>query len=110
MEQWQIPLSPGIDPNDAEAVIEECYLRHGLIQGRKGTLKTCPGSVHWHLGRPQERGVLEVALWPRAHRLWLAAHKGCHAPWITVAAPKLRQAIQRALGSHRAMKPEEDAM
>jgi hypothetical protein len=110
MEQWEIPLSPGIDPADAETVIEECCLSLGLIQGLKGTLKTCPGSVHWHLTRPQQRGVLEVTFWPQAHRLWLAAHKGRQAPWIRVAAPRLREAIQGALGSHRAMCPEEDVM
>ena len=109
MEQWEVPLTSGIDPNDAEVLIEECYLSQGLVQGRKGTLKTCPGSVHWHLTHPQERGVLEVTLWPRAHRLWLSMHKGRHAPWITVAAPRLRQAILLALGSYPAMAPDEDS-
>ena len=102
MKQWEVRLPVDTDLSNAEGIIGTCCMTLAFVQKLKGTQKTHPGSIHWHVGRPRERGVLEITLWPQARRLWLAVHKGRDALWTRAAAPQLSKSIQRALRSSNA--------
>ena len=60
----------------------------GLLIERT-TLLTHPGSVHWHLRRPQQKGPLEVTWLPDENRAWFAVHANRQAPWIEDAIAQL---------------------
>ncbi len=45
------------------------------------TLKTLPGSIHWHIKRLDASGTLE-ATWLPGGEAWLSYHSNRHAPWI----------------------------
>lgn len=66
---------------DIEACCEALYLTQTL----RSTLGKFPGCTHWHykLGRPQgkAKGTLEITLWPKQHRLWLALHENRKTDW-----------------------------
>lgn len=47
----------------------------------EASLKTLPGSVHWHIRRPNSSGTLE-ATWLASGEAWLSYHANRHAPWI----------------------------
>lgn len=78
----EIELLP---PEDPITWVEAMATRAGLTKGLRRTLKTYPGSVHWHLTKPGERGVLEVTWWPASRRLWLKVHPMREADWIDEA-------------------------
>lgn len=63
----------------------------------RGTLRSFPGSTHWHLKRGNERGVLEVTLWPAGRRLWITVQSGRTGLWTEAAAAALRDTLIRAL-------------
>src|SRR5437762_1431252 len=57
---------------------------------KRGTLKTCPGSTHWHLKNGEQRGTLELTWWPAKRRLWFKIQSGRSAEWIDPAILRLQ--------------------
>jgi hypothetical protein len=53
----------------------------GLVTQR-GTLKSIPGSIHWHFKLPSGSGTLEATWDPKGKRIWLAVHENREADWI----------------------------
>lgn len=66
---------------DFDDRLERASSAFGLLIERT-TLLTHPGSVHWHLRRPQQKGTLEVTWLPDKSRAWFAVHANRQAPWI----------------------------
>ncbi|MFN8310215.1 MAG: hypothetical protein U0T73_09660 [Chitinophagales bacterium] len=48
----------------------------------KGTLRTLPGSVHWHFKRKKEGGIFEVTLLTNGSAE-VSFHDNRHALWVT---------------------------
>lgn len=65
----------------------------------RGTLRAYPGSLHWHVEKPGERGTLEVTLWPAKPRLWLAVQAGRRARWIEEALPQIKAHIEQHINA-----------
>jgi len=61
MEETEIDVNPAVTEERLATLIEEAATRYGLRSHMKGTLRTYPGSQHWHLQKPGERGTLEVS-------------------------------------------------
>lgn len=81
MREWEIKATIQ-SKEEAEQWVEAFASARGLVVHLAGSLTKCPGSLHWHLGKPGRRGTLEATYWPRTARFWfkVAANRG--APWI----------------------------
>lgn len=73
-------------------MIVRLYVDRGY-EGTVGTLKTYPGSTHWHLRNPEERGTIELTWWPEKHRCWISIHDNRRGGWQATAIEKLTQIL-----------------
>jgi len=96
MEQIELSLG-GIPAEALPARIEACIVGSGLQVRMRGALRAYPGSLHWHVEKPGERGTLEVTLWPAKHRLWLAVQAGRRARWIEDALPRIKAHLEQQI-------------
>jgi hypothetical protein len=64
MEEIEVHVNPAEINEQLVSLIEKAAALYGLQVRMKGTLRIYPGSQHWHLYKPGERGTLEVTLWP----------------------------------------------
>jgi hypothetical protein len=94
-----VPESPS--PDKVVLVVERVIGNLGLTVTMRGTLKTYPGSIHWHLKRGQGRGTLEITWWPERRRLWMKIQAGRTAAWINDIAPRFIQKLESRLAALR---------
>jgi hypothetical protein len=85
---------PAIDERRIEQAIDDAIAASGLWVSQRGTLKKCPGCVHWHVRNGREAGTLEVTFWPSEQRVWFTVQRGRAAGWITDGMRRIRRAIQ----------------
>ena len=93
----EVVVAPEADLSDAEGAIERCVAEAGLRVTMKGTVAAHKGSVHWHLKLREERGTLEVTLWPARKRVWLSVHANRGGGWVDEALGRLQAALAEAL-------------
>jgi hypothetical protein len=96
METIEIAIPTSPDPAALIARIERAAAAEGLDAGDRMTLRTFPGSIHWHLRHPGAQGVLELTYWPDRGRLWFAVHANRRADWIAPAIERLRARLQQS--------------
>jgi hypothetical protein len=89
-----IPVPPTIASEKIIGIIDKAAIDLGLAMTMRATLKSFPGSTHWHLKRGHERGTLEMTWWPQRKKLWLKIHTGRMATWIDKVAPQLKREIE----------------
>ena len=53
------------------------------------TLRTYPGSLHWHLKRPGLAGVLEITVLPAKAEGWISIHANRQGEWIEPLIPQV---------------------
>jgi hypothetical protein len=92
METVDIPIAASRDPAALIEIIERAASEAGLLAQRR-TLRSYPGSTHWHLKQPRASGTLELTYWPRTNRLWFAVHANRRAEWIAAAIAAFRERI-----------------
>ncbi len=97
MQEIEFTVPSNCDLSRAGNLIEDVCSGLKLSAGMKGSLATHPGSIHWHFKNGKEKGVLELTLIARDRRIWAQVHSGRRAPWIDVALPKVRRAIEMGL-------------
>jgi hypothetical protein len=85
-----IDLPDGTD----ERAIESVCTAAGLCVSMRGTLKTCPGCVHWHFKNTNEPGTLEATFWPAQRQAWFSVQDGRTADWIDELLPTLVRRIR----------------
>jgi hypothetical protein len=90
-----IPLKLGGDDQSIITSIEKACESAGLVIATKGTLRTYPGSVHWHFKKGAEPGTLEATYVPREGRAWISVQGGRDAPWIDQALPGILRALKQ---------------
>lgn len=78
---------------EIEAVIAECKLDITL----KSTLSTMKGSIHYHLKKGREAGVLEVTYWPQKSRMFVEIHRNRLAEWNNTAIVPFSEALAHRL-------------
>lgn len=61
--------------------IEAIVTDFDLVISEKTTLSTKKGSVHWHIKKQDETGVLEITYWPKKARLWIDIHNNRRKTW-----------------------------
>ena len=77
-----------------EKTIELLCQTSGLAITMKTTSAKFPGSIHWHFKKGQERGTLEVTLWPSENKLWFSMQDGRSADWVMKTARELKQRLE----------------
>ena len=76
------------------AAIDALLKRSGLRTTLRGTLAQYPGSVHWHLKRVDQPGVLELTHWREGKRVWFVMQDGRRATWVMQSAGELKRQIE----------------
>jgi hypothetical protein len=99
MEQIELSMNGSAPAEALPARIETCLADYGLQVRKRGILRTYPGSIHWHIEKPGERGTLEVTLWPAEHRLWLAVQARRRARWIEDILPQIKARIEQHINA-----------
>ena len=84
MNQIQLDLTG--DPSFWPAKVDHIASELNLVVTLRGTLKSYPGSIHWHLKQGKAKGVLEITLWQ--DRAWLSVQEGRKGDWIEDAIKK----------------------
>ena len=97
MKRRDVRVPSHLNWSNTEAAIEHCLVATGLRTTLKTTLRGYPGCVHWHLKRDgDERGTLELTLWPAGGEIWFSVQSGRRAPWIREVLIELIPAIEVA--------------
>jgi hypothetical protein len=100
MEEIEVAVNPVGREKLLATLIEGAADHYGLRIRMKGTLRTYPGSEHWHFQKPGERGTLEVTLWPRGNRVWFSVQSGRNAAWISKILPDVKAWIEGQVSQH----------
>jgi hypothetical protein len=95
MDIIEIAIPTNHEPTILIEQIEHYAELEGLDVGKRMTLRTFPGSIHWHLRRPSIKGVLELTYWPGRRRLWFAVHSNRQAKWIAPTIERLRTCLEQ---------------
>lgn len=86
-----------IDTDVVVRVVEHVCMDNLLICTLKGTLAGYPGSIHWHLKKGIQKGVLEITWWETEHCLWFKVSENRTGQWIEDSIPRLKQQIEASL-------------
>jgi hypothetical protein len=93
-KEIDIDVPANVTPENVVATIDAAIAALGLNVALLASLKSFPGSTHWHLKRGREPGTLEITWWPSRRRLWIKIQAGRSAAWIGKTAPQLKELIQ----------------
>ena len=93
----EVPIDwpPDVSGEEMVSVIERAFAECGLSALLRGSLKSYPDSVHWHLRPDRERsGVLEVTVWGLGRRAWMSVHANRQAKWIDDMVARLQTVVK----------------
>ncbi len=88
----RLPLKP--IPVKVAASFEKAVAQEFLNIKSRGTLKTIPGCIHWHITKSGEKGTLEATFDTKRLRLWLCYHDNRFADWINDAIVKVMKTLE----------------
>jgi len=94
-----------VDPCSA---VESAASLHGMSISTNGSLKSVPGSRHWHLKKPPSSGTLEFTFWPEKELFWVSYHSNRTGDgWVSLAAEAMADELARVLGGKRGAATEK---
>lgn len=93
MRTIDILLRAKWDDESIVARIDAAIVQADLRVTMRGTLKSFPGSTHWHLKSGKASGTLEITYWPAERRAWFSIQAGRAAEWIDGKLEELQRAI-----------------
>jgi hypothetical protein len=95
LETAEVELPPSGDIRMvAETILRTCKSR-GLAASVKTSLKSYPGSVHWHFKKRTGRGVVEVTFWAAKRRLWINVHSNRTGSWTAEEMRGLKADLEK---------------
>jgi hypothetical protein len=97
MEEIEVHVDPTRIEEQLAPLLEGAIAHYGLQIRIRRSLRTYPGSQHWHVHKPGERGTLEITLWPEGKRVWFSVHDGRRADWIGDIVPQLKAWVERQM-------------
>ena len=109
MEEIEIHVDPAAIEEQLTPLLEGAIAHFGLEIRMRGTLRTYPGSEHWHIYKPGERGTLEVTMWPEGKRVWFSVQAGRRAGWIADIVPQLKAWVEGQIAL-RSLEMSKDIM
>ena len=87
----ELPEVGGLD--QVEKIVEQTCTSRKLHMTVKVSLRSYPGSVHWHFRKAAKSGTLEVTFWEQERRLWLSVHVNREGEWTTTEMKALKTAL-----------------
>ncbi len=96
MKTFDLPIPKNCSEKQLITQFEGTVKSCGLTIASRGTLKTIPGSVHWHLKSGTESGTLEATLIYKQARCFLVYHDNRFAEWIPSAIAAIIANWQKA--------------
>jgi hypothetical protein len=100
MKTYELRIGSRSELSRLEDVAEECCRKAGLEATMKDTLRSYPGSIHWHFRKSGElRGSLEFTLWKEKRMAWFSVHDGGEAAWIDGLIVPLRRSIESGIAA-----------
>ncbi|HYL43935.1 MAG TPA: hypothetical protein VEU97_11155 [Ktedonobacteraceae bacterium] len=97
MEEIELHIDPLADEEQVAHLIEAAAARYGLQVHLQTTLRSYPGSQHWHLRKQGESGTLEITCWPKGKRAWIGVHTNRQGGWITEVLPGIKMWLEERL-------------
>ena len=97
MERREIALTCPRAPERVETAVQRAAEAVSAQVTLTGTLKSYPGSRHWHIQAPPRRGTVEVTFWPERNALWVSVHANRMGEWAGEAASALAEALEQIL-------------
>lgn len=94
MKKFQIRLPSNPILEKVISKFEKAVKSHSLLIKSRGTLKTIPGSVHWHITCSGQKGTLEATFDQNRLRLWMSYHDNRYAEWIDDAVKKTSKTFE----------------
>jgi hypothetical protein len=88
----------GAEPGPLDPAIERLARELGLQVAVKTSLKSYPGSVHWHFKKEGSVGTLEATYWPAERRVWFSVHSNRGGAWTTHAAVTFKTRLEKGSG------------
>jgi hypothetical protein len=82
----EVPLATGTTLEQIVAWLAHYGENSGLTIRSQGTLRTVPGSTHWHLTRGRGSGTIELTYDPRHWLVIVAVHDNRRGTWAGEAA------------------------
>ena len=73
--------------------LENIYRATELMVIMKGSLKSLPKNIHWHLKKGRENGVLEITLITATREVILSCKINRTAVWIPGAMRELKEKL-----------------
>jgi hypothetical protein len=98
---YELRIPKDADEKRVVRLIERLCAEEDLDRNVKRTSRTYPGSVHWHYGRRNSPGTLDVTFWPMGAKIWLSVHSNREANWTHGSIKRLSKAIEKELGKRR---------
>lgn len=95
MEEIEVHVDPAGMEEQLAPLLEGVIAHSGLQIRSRRTLRTYPGSQHWHVHKPGERGTLEITLWPEGKRVWFSVHDNRRAEWMGDIVPQLKAWVEK---------------
>lgn len=95
MIEVDVPVHESVSDAMVLRRVEAASREFGLTIAMRGTLKTWPGSVHWHFKNGKQTGTLEMTWWGAKRRLWFKINTTRNAPWIDQMLPAMRRRLAK---------------
>jgi hypothetical protein len=73
---------------------EKAVIGQALTIKSRGTLKTIPACIHWHIINHGHKGTLEATFDKNKLRLWLCYHDNRYADWIDEAIDRIKNSFE----------------
>jgi len=89
----EFPVTVGSKINLAKR-LEQAVADCGLTLQTDATLRTLPGSRHWRIKKPGQRGTLEATWLPAEGRFWFSVHDNRTGKWIARAIADLTPLLE----------------
>ena len=97
MFEVELQIPDRVESDAVTRIVEQVCASHGLTAILKGTLRSYPGSIHWHFKLGKQKGTLEITWWERGQRLWFKVADGRTGAWIDDKLPPLKEQIEKSL-------------
>jgi hypothetical protein len=94
MKVFDIILASNPTTKELIKSFEAAVKAQKLIINSRGTLKTVPGCVHWHIVNGGLKGTLEATFEPGKKSLRLCYHSNRYADWIDGAIEGIRNELK----------------
>jgi hypothetical protein len=93
----EVKLPVSADLKSVEGLIQKTCKVRGLEMAMKTSLKSYPGSAHWHFRKGSAPGTVEITFWRNGKRLWISVHSNRAGSWTAAEMRGLKSDLEKKL-------------